>query len=79
MAKDINSGFKVGDRIKHKKSGFIGSITDFEWTGMNRSALVPSGKSNKSLYIYGLNEIELMPIEIDIPNEEEMEDGKRNN
>jgi hypothetical protein len=58
--KDINGGFKVGDVVKPKKSTTQqGRIKDFEWSGVRR-ALVETGESNNALYVWGVDDIELV-------------------
>jgi hypothetical protein len=65
----IDQGFHIGDRVRHKKNGYEGLISRFEWNGGIRSALCPSGKKNQSWYIYGLNEIEIIEPNKDIKPE----------
>lgn len=57
---DVDCGFKIGDKIRHKKHGFEGTIEKFDWCGIERAVLIPNGKANKGWYIYTLQDIELV-------------------
>lgn len=59
MSKEkTNNGFKIGDIVKHIKTGIQGRIHEFEWSGVRRACI--STPDNKGYYIISVEELEMV-------------------
>lgn len=65
---ESKDGFKIGDYVRNTKTGVMGQIAGFEWSGVKR-ALIKEYENSKDYKVIAITELELVmkeePVEIE--------------